>query len=48
MKQIKNRSPFATSWLETNREQSGRRHTTKANSMRCGVPSKDLKEVYVQ
>lgn len=45
MKRIKNRSSCATFWLETNREQSGRRHATKENSMRCGVPSKDLKEV---
>jgi len=49
MKQIKNRSSCATFWPETNREQSGRRHATKGNSIRCEVPSKDLnREVHIE
>jgi len=49
MTQIKNLSSCATFWLETNREQSGRLHATKENSIRCEVRSKDLnREVHVQ
>jgi hypothetical protein len=44
VQKIKNRSSHATFWLETNREQSGRLHATEENSVRCEVPSKDLKK----
>jgi hypothetical protein len=49
MLHIKNRSSCATFWPEMKREQSGRLHATKGNSIRCEVPGKDLnKEVHTE